>query len=312
MLNILSKRYLFFGFSLLLIIPGLVIILMQGLPLSIDFKGGSLVELEFDALKSPLTSEIIDLYNEIEVVDAQVQTSSIDENRIIAVIKSSSLTQDQYSTLIDILKNDFDDTLIERRFDTVGPSISQSVTQRALLAIGISALAVIIYITFAFRGITHAFRYGVCAIIAMIHDILIVVSLGAIGSELFGWQMDSLFLTALLTVIGFSTQDKIVVFDRIRENQPILRKVPFEKIVNHSIVQSLQRSINTQLMTVEFLLLALALFGGETLREMCIILLIGLLSGTYSSIFIAAPILVVWEEKEWKTWFKRTKSSHAT
>lgn len=311
MLNILGKRYLFFGFSLLLIIPGLVIIFMQGLPLSIDFKGGSLVELEFDAMKSPLTSEIVDLYNKMEIVDAQVQTSSIDENRIITVIKSSSLTQDQYSTLIDSLKNDFDDTLIERRFDTVGPSISQSVTQRALLAIGISALAVIIYITFAFRGITHAFRYGVCAIIAMIHDILIVVSLGAIGSELFGWQMDSLFLTALLTVIGFSTQDKIVVFDRIRENQPILRKVPFEKIVNHSIVQSLQRSINTQLMTVEFLLLALALFGGETLREMCIILLIGLLSGTYSSIFIAAPILVVWEEKEWKTWFKRTKSSHA-
>ena len=143
----------------------------------------------------------------------------------------------------------------------------------------------------------------------MLHDILIVVSIGAIGSQLFGWQMDSLYLTALLTVIGFSTQDKIVVFDRIRENAPILRRVPFEKIVNHSIIQSLQRSINTQLMTVEFLLMALALFGGETLREMCIILLIGLFSGTYSSIFIAAPILVVWENKEWKTWFRKTRTA---
>jgi preprotein translocase subunit SecF len=200
---------------------------------------------------------------------------------------------------------------VERRFDTVGPSISQSVTSRAVMAVGIAALAVIIYITFAFRGIAHAFRYGVCAIIAMFHDILIVISLGAIGSKLFGWQMDSLYLTALLTVIGFSTQDKIVVFDRIRENEPILRKIPFEKVVNHSIIQSLQRSINTQLMTVEFLLLALALFGGDTLREMCIILLVGLLSGTYSSIFIAAPILVVWENKEWKTWFRKTKPVQA-
>jgi preprotein translocase subunit SecF len=209
------------------------------------------------------------------------------------------------------LKTDFDPNLVELKFDTVGPSISQSVTQRALLAIGISALAVIIYITFAFRGVQHAFRYGICAIIAMLHDILIVISLGAIGSQLFGWQMDSLYLTALLTVIGFSTQDKIVVFDRIRENAPILRRVPFEKIVNHSIVQSLQRSINTQLMTSEFLLLSLALFGGKTLREMCIILLVGLLSGTYSSIFIASPILVVWENKEWKTWFRKTKTTEA-
>jgi len=114
-----------------------------------------------------------------------------------------------------------------------------------------------------------------------------------------------MFLTALLTVIGFSVQDKIVVFDRIRENSTIFRKLKFEKLVNHSIVQTLQRSINTQLMTVEFMLLALALFGGVTLREFAVILLVGLFSGTYSSIFIAAPFLVVWENKEWKNWFRK-------
>jgi preprotein translocase subunit SecF len=309
-MNILGKRYLFFLFSLLLIIPGLVIIALNGLPLSIDFKGGSLVELGFALDKVPQNSEILAIFNQNNIIDAQVQTSV--ENQIsLAVIKSSSLSQDQYNSIIAALKSSYDPNLVERRFDTVGPSISQSVTSRALMAVGISAIAVIIYITFAFRGIAHAFRYGVCAIIAMMHDILIVISLGAIGSKLFGWQMDSLYLTALLTVIGFSTQDKIVVFDRIRENEPILRRVPFEKLVNHSIIQSLQRSINTQLMTVEFLLLALALFGGDTLREMCIILLIGLLSGTYSSIFIAAPILVVWENKEWKTWFKKAKAIQA-
>ena len=194
------------------------------------------------------------------------------------------------------------------RFDSVGPTIGREVTTRAAVAVAVAALAVIIYITLAFRGVQHSFRYGICAIIAMFHDVLVVISLAAIGGMLFGWQVDSLFLTALLSVIGFSVQDKVVVFDRIRENSAIYRRLPFETLVNHSIVQTLQRSINTQLMTVEFMLLALALFGGVTLREFAIILLVGLFIGTYSSIFIAAPILVIWENKEWKNWFGRKDS----
>jgi len=308
MMNILGKRYVFFAISMLLIIPGLILVLLNGLPLSIEFTGGSLVEVEFNSQKTPSISEIQSLYETIGINDAQVQTSP-GQDREILFIKSSLLEQDQYTSILSQLKETYDVHLIERQFNSVGPSISESVTRRALLAILISSIAVVLYITFAFRGISHAFRYGFCAVIAMIHDILIVISIGAIGSQIFGWQMDSLFLTALLTVIGFSTQDKIVVFDRIRENTPILRKVSFEQLVNHSIIQSLQRSINTQLMTVEFLLLSLALFGGETLREMCIILIIGLLSGTYSSIFIAAPILVVWENKEWENWFRKPHTS---
>lgn len=310
MLNILEKRYFFFAFSLLLILPGLFILATEGVPLSIDFKGGSIVEISMSNVNSPTPDEVFAIYNQLGITDAQIQTSQAQDETIF-IIRSISLEQEKYSQIIDSLKQEYDPALVERRFDTVGPAISQSVTNRAAIAIGIAALAVIIYITIAFRGIPHAFRYGICAIIAMLHDILIVVSIGAIGSKFFGWQMDSLYLTALLTVIGFSTQDKIVVFDRIRENTPILRNISFEKLVNHSIIQSLQRSINTQLMTVEFLLLALALFGGVTLREMSIILLIGLFSGTYSSIFIAAPILVVWENKEWKTWFITNKPQQA-
>jgi len=117
-----------------------------------------------------------------------------------------------------------------------------------------------------------------------------------------------MLFTALLTIIGFSMQDTIVVFDRIRENTVIYRRLPYETLVNHSIVQTLQRSINTQLMTVEFMLLALALFGGVTMRNFAIVLLVGLMSGTYSSIFVAAPILVLWENREWKTWFQRKNS----
>jgi preprotein translocase subunit SecF len=191
------------------------------------------------------------------------------------------------------------------RFDSVGPSIGRQVASRAALAVAVAALAVVVYITAAFRKVPNAFRYGVCAVIAMIHDVAVVFSIAGVGALLFEWQMDALFLTALLTVIGFSVQDKVVVFDRIRENSGILRRLEYETLVNHSIVQTLQRSINTQLMTVEFLLLALALFGGITLQEFAVILLVGLFSGTYSSIFIAAPILVLWEKREWQTWFGR-------
>jgi preprotein translocase subunit SecF len=127
---------------------------------------------------------------------------------------------------------------------------------------------------------------------------------GAIFGHFLGWQVDSLFLTALLTVIGFSVHDDIVVFDRIRENANIYRRVEFEKVVNHSVVQTLDRSINTQL-TVMITLLALALFGGASIRHFVVILLVGVFSGTYSSIFNASPILVVWENKEWRNWFRR-------
>ena len=193
------------------------------------------------------------------------------------------------------------------RVDSVGATIGQEVTLRAALAIAVAAIIVVVYITFAFRGMPNAFRNGVCAIIAEIHDVLIVFSLVMIGGLLWDWQIDALFLTALLTVIGFSVQDTIVVFDRIRENSSIYKRLPFETLVNHSIIQTLQRSINTQLMTVEFMLLALVLFGGITLRQFAVILLVGLFSGTYSSIFIAAPVLVVWENREWQNWFGRGK-----
>lgn len=311
MINILGKRYYYFALSLLLIIPGMIILAVKGLPLAIDFKGGTLLELQFPSTQLPETSAVVALYNDMGFKEVQVQTAlGISGERDILVIRSPFMDDTTKIALVEQMKTDFGVSEISvNRFDSVGPVIAQQVTSRAALAVAIAALAVILYITYAFRGIPHAFRYGVCAIIAMLHDILIVFSITAIGSVLWDWQMDSMFLTALLTVIGFSTQDKIVVFDRIRENSSFLRKLPFEKLANHSIVQTLQRSINTQLMTVEFMLLSLALFGGITLREFAVILLVGLLSGTYSSIFVAAPLLVVWENQEWKTWFHKQSAN---
>ena len=235
MINILGKRYYYFLFSLFLIIPGLVLMVTNGgLPLSIDFTGGTLLEISFPAGELPQPAEIIKLYNDLGINDVQATTTGNDS----IVIRSSPLDDTGRSAIIDAMTNRFGQAPEVRKFDTVGPTVGQEVTTRAALAVLVAAFGVIIFITYSFRGVEHSFRYGVCAIIAMLHDALIVVSLSSIGSYFWGWQIDSLFLTAFLTVIGFSVQDKIVVFDRIRENSSIYRKLPFETLANHSIIQT--------------------------------------------------------------------------
>jgi preprotein translocase subunit SecF len=302
-MNILGKRYLFFGVSLLIIIPGLIILFTGGLPLSIDFTGGSLLEVSFTNA-SPEPAEIIALYDDADIKDVQVQTSETGSY----IIRSEFLENEVRDGIITTMTEKIGEPTVVR-FDNVGPSIGEQVTSRGAMAVAVAAILVVFFIAWSFRGVQNAFRYGISAILAMLHDVAIIFSVTAFGGLLLGWEIDSLFLTALLTVIGFSMQDSIVVFDRIRENANIYRRLEYETLVNHSIIQTLQRSINTQLMTVEFLLLALAMFGGVTLQEFAIVLLVGLMSGTYSSIFIAAPILVVWENREWKTWFGRKEAT---
>ena len=302
-MNILGKRYFFFMLSLILIVPGLIILFTGGLPLSIDFTGGSLLEVSF-AGKSPEPAEIIAIYDDANIKDVQVQTSETGSY----IIRSEFLENDVRDTVLTAMTDAIGEPTVIR-FDSVGPSIGEQVTSRGAIAVAVASVLVVVFIAWSFRGVQNAFRYGISAILAMLHDVALIFSITAIGGLFFGWEIDSLFLTALLTVIGFSMQDSIVVFDRIRENANIHRRLEYETLVNHSIVQTLQRSINTQLMTVEFLLLALALFGGVTLQEFAVVLLVGLMSGTYSSIFIAAPILVVWENKEWKTWFRRKEAA---
>ena len=194
--------------------------------------------------------------------------------------------------------------------DTVSPIIGAEVAQHAGEAVGLAAIGILIYITIAFRKAEHPVRYGIAAIIAMLHDVLVVLGTAAILGHFLGWEVDALFLTALLTVVAFSVHDTIVVFDRIRENLVVHRRLDYETVVNHSIVQTLDRSINTQL-TVMLTLLALALFGGLTVRHFVVTLLIGVFSGTYSSIFNAAPILVVWENRDWQSLFRRNKAATA-
>jgi preprotein translocase subunit SecF len=308
-IDIIGKRYYFFVLSLIIIIPGLLLGLIMAnndeLPLGIDFTGGTLIEIRIESDLDPQPADIVILYRDLGIDDPKVQTTG----QGTYVSRSSLLSEDIPGKIIDELEKQYNAVVTVLRIESVGPTIGAEVTQRAALAIVVVAFIIVLYITFAFRGIPNAFRYGVCAIIAMLHDVMVVFSITFIGSYFWGWQIDALFLTALLTVIGFSVQDKIVVFDRIRENTNIYRRIPYETLVNHSIVQTLSRSINTQLMTVEFMLLALVLFGGVTLQQFAATMLVGLAFGTYSSIFVAAPLLVIWESQEWKTWFHRSKST---
>ena len=305
MIDIVKRRYLYFGISLLVIIPGMIAILVWGLPLAIDFKGGSLLDIRFDTGKVPQPAQVSALYAENGFGDSIVQTSG--ENGL--VIRSLDMSDAQRNQLVSAMQTRFEATITVQRFESVGPSVGQEVTKRAAGAVGLAALGILLYITYAFRGVAHAFRFGVAAIIAMLHDVAVVIGVEALLAHFLKWEVDSLFLTALLTVIGFSVHDTIVVFDRIRENMNIYRRLPYETVVNHSIVQTLVRSINTQL-TVMLTLLSLALFGGITIRHFVVTLLVGVFSGTYSSIFNASPILVVWENREWRTWFRRPARSN--
>jgi len=318
-MNIIKHRYLYFLISLIVIIPGLIFMGLEWrahpeegpLRLGIDFRGGSLLEVQFTGAR-PSSDEIRAIYDanatEAEPIGEPVIQPLGEDAYSIRSRTMSDETKGKLVTAMEALGGGSTVTVLN--FTSVSPAVGAEVTRAAGFAILMAAVAILIYIWFAFRGVEHPFRYGTAAVIAMLHDVLVVLGVEAMFGYFLGWEADALFLTALLTVIGFSVHDTIVVFDRVRENSHIYRRVDYETLVNHSIVQTLDRSISTQL-TVMFTLTALALFGGESIRHFVIILLIGILSGTYSSIFNATPILVVWENKEWKNWFGRKEAAAA-
>ncbi len=316
-MNIIKNRYIYFLISLLVIIPGLFFMGLNWaqsktspLQLGIDFRGGSLLEVQFEG-ERPSTAAIAAIYKELSteaepIADPVIQSLGTDA----ITIRSKTMTDETKGKIIAEMETRFGTKVVVLNFSSVSPSIGAEVTRAAAIAILFAALAILGYIWFAFRNVEHAYRYGTAAIIAMLHDVLVVLGVEAMFGYFLGWEADALFLTALLTVIGFSVHDTIVVFDRVRENSNIYRRLEYETMVNHSIVQTLDRSITTQL-TVMFTLFALVLFGGASIQHFVIILLIGIFSGTYSSIFNAAPILVVWENREWNNWFKRKEETAA-
>ena len=313
-MNIIKNRYIYFFISLIVIIPGIVFMGLNWqqtsgpLQLGIDFRGGSLLEVQFEG-ERPTAEQISTLYKEFSTEEqplADPVVQSLGESSIS--IRSRAMSDETKGLLVAEMESRFGSNVTVENFTSVSAAVGAEVTQAAGIAILFAAAAILIYIWWAFRSVEHAYRYGTAAILAMLHDVLVVLGVEAILGYYLGWEADALFLTALLTVIGFSVHDTIVVFDRVRENSLLYRKIEYEKMVNHSIVQTLDRSITTQL-TVMFTLFALVLFGGDSIRHFVVILLIGIFSGTYSSIFNAAPILVVWENREWTTWFKRKEET---
>ncbi len=308
--HLATYRKWWYLLSILIILPGLICLVFKGLDLGIDFTGGTIWEIQFD--QSVTTEQVKSVLAEYGVNESIVQTSSADGgDNNVAIIRMEEMAtpSDQKTQLSEALSNQIG-TFTELQISTVGSSVSDQVATRSILAIAVASIGILMYIAFAFRNTQQPLHYGAAAIIGMLHDVLLVVGVFSILGWLFGVQVDALFVTAILTVIGFSVHDTIVVFDRIRENLAKQSDPTFEGIVNYSLAQTVVRSVNTSL-TVVFTLLALFLFGGESTRTFVLALLIGVVSGTYSSIFNASQILVSWEEHDIRRWREKRRSRTA-
>jgi preprotein translocase SecF subunit len=304
MTDIVGKRYLYFWISALIIVPGLIAMGISvarfGTPfrLSIDFTGGALMELSFEQPVRP--ADVRQVFVSYGYGDTVVQTT---QDEMTVLIRSKELKDGEKAQIQADLEAEFG-PLTELRFDQVGPTVGREVTRSAVIAISAAALVIMGFIIIAWRNVPNALRYGICATAATLHDVLVTMGVFSILGLLLGWEADALFLTAMLTVTGYSVQDSIVVFDRIRENIPKRRGEPYEVVVNRSLLETIHRSLATQLNAI-FVLVAILLFGGATIRQFIATLLIGLISGTYSSIFTAVPLLVVWEKGEFSTFLQR-------
>ena len=304
MTKLASKRNLWFLISLLVIVPGTISLLLFGVRLGIDFTGGTLWGLRFDQAVGSDRIQAILAEKGYENAVVQ-QTGGEDEHSYqirMSVLTEGSPEKDAIEAALRQEAGNF----TELEFATVGGAVSTEIRNRAILAVTIASVGILLYIAYAFRNTQNPLLYGICAIVAMLHDVLIVLGVFSILGVVADVEIDALFVTALLTVIGFSVHDTIVVFDRIREN--LAKKVDpsFEEVVNYSLAQTLVRSINTSI-TVSLTLLALVLFGGATTREFVLALLIGVISGTYSSIFNASQLLVAWENGDIQRFFGRAR-----
>jgi preprotein translocase subunit SecF len=275
-----------------LLVPGLISLAVNGLKLGIDFTGGTSWELQFpSAVETDAVRSVLDEHG---FGNATIQISG--DNVVFIRMEELPEGSPEKEAIFADFEERFGD-ITELSLQTVGPSAGRDIRNRAIMAVALASAGVLIYIAWAFRNTQNPFLYGCCAILAMLHDIVIVLGVFSILGWLFEVEIDALFVTALLTIIGFSVHDTIVVFDRIRENLQNHIAPSFDEVVNHSIVQTIVRSINTSL-TVVLTLSALYLFGGASTRWFVFALLIGTIAGTYSSIFNASQLLVSWETGE--------------
>ena len=296
MLKVSQHYKAFFIFSTILVLISLTLFFVWGVRLGIDFRGGALMELKFN--EPVIVEKLATALDESGLAEFVIQPT--EDNRVL--IKMQTITPETQIALKDLIRQTVGE-FEELRFESIGPTIGKELLQRAYWQIVLVVIGIIFYIAYAFRKIKKitkhqaitSWRLGFATIVALIHDLIITLGVFVILGRFFSVEIDSLFITALLTILGFSVHDSIVVFDRIREN---LQKYPqknLKVIIDYSISSTLARSINTS-STLLFVLLALLLFGGQTIYYFVLALLIGVITGTYSSIFIASPILYLWRK----------------
>jgi len=288
MIDIVNKRNWFFLISIFLLVPGIISMLAFGFKLGIDFSSGTVMTLRFSQPvdQSTLRQQMAQL----SYGDATIQKTSEGD----FLVRTKDINSEQKIALIDGLKKGLNLDVTIRDFSTVSPLVASEVARNAAIAVGIASLFMILYIAFAFRHMPSPFKWGLSAVIALLHDVLIVMGIFSILGWLIGYQVDSMFIVAMLTIVGYAINNTCVVYDRIRENVRRGISKDFAVTVNASIVETIARCINTSL-TVILTCLALILFGGVTIQQFIIALLVGVLVGIYDSIFVAGPLLVLWD-----------------
>lgn len=287
MINFMRYRIIYLIISGTILIAGIFSLVRNGLRPAIDFTGGSLLEIKIeDANKNPTIEDIRNTITSLNTEVGSVQTSG-DKTFLIRL---KPLEQENYKKIQEELNKQYGNAQ-ELRFETVGPTLGKELLQKTFIAALVAVFAILAYVAWAFKNV----RFGVSAIIALLHDLLVVVGIFSILGRILNVEVDALFVTAILTTMSFSVHDTIVVFDRIREMQKRAAGVPFEQQINQALTETMGRSLNNSL-TIIFMLLALFLLGGETIKWFILALLIGTISGTYSSPFVATPILYTWHK----------------
>jgi preprotein translocase subunit SecF len=294
-LNIIGYRRVGYIFSGVLVAFCLVALAVWGLRLGIDFTGGSLIEIEYTDARPTLE----EVKESIPTDFGTKQVTPVGDSGYI--IRMMNLTDEQHQSILNALPGD-QDKIIENRFTSIGPTIGVELRNNSVYALIAVLVAILIYVALAFRKVSHpvpSWQYGAAGIVALFHDVIITLGIFAALGHFIGVEIDALFITALLTVLGFSVHDTIVVFDRVRDNLHRMEDKRFPTVVNTSLNETMSRSINTSFTTLLVLLFSL-FFGGSTITFFVLALVIGIVFGTYSSIFIASPLLVslfTWHEK---------------
>ena len=292
MLDIIGKRFWFLSVSAALSLICIILLVAFGLELGIDFSSGSILTVSFE--------QEVDqdrLAEELAVLG--YAAASIERNpEGDFLISTTELTSAEKTELKENLAAEFG-AITEKGFENVDPVIAKETARIAAIAIAIAAVGILLYVTWAFRRMPNPFRYGACGIIALVFNLLVVLGVFAILGSLSGWGINLMFITGILAVIGYSINNTVVIFDRIRENLIQGVSADFRVVVNNSLVESLSRSFNTSLTTV-LVVLALLLFVGASIQNFTVTLLIGIIIGTYSSVYVAPTLLVVWENGEWR------------